>query len=101
MALIFTIIGDANVSRNMTALNMASRDVIKNAQLLDGSALATFDNALNDVRPESNVLIIASITEYLLCGGFTGTVSSTIEPVLSSFKTKVFGFCAFRPTLQV
>ena len=97
----FSVIGDANVTRNMTGLNMASREVMGNSQVLQCSSMATIDQALNDVRPESEALIVACITEFLLCGGDSGTIYSTIDPVLAAFSTKMKGFCAFRPQLQV
>lgn len=97
----FSVIGDANITRNMTGLNVASREVMGNAQVLECLSMATIDQALNDVRPESEALIIACITEFLLCGGDCGTIYSSIDPVLAAFSTKIKGFCAFRPQLQV
>ena len=97
----FSVIGDANITRNMTGLNVASREVMGNAQVLEGLTMATIDQALNDVRPESEALIIACITEFLLCGGDCGTIYSSIDPVLAAFSTKIKGFCAFRPQLKV
>ena len=101
MSNIFTIIGDANVRRNMTGLNMASREVMKNSQIIDCSSMSTLDDALTNVRGESNVLIIASITEFLLASGDCGTISAAIDPVLASFRTTIHGFCAFKPAFQV
>ena len=98
---LFTIIGDANVRRNMTGLNMASREVMKTAQIVDCDSMASLDSALTEVRQESTVLIIASITEFLISGGFCGTIWSSIDPTLASFATKINNFCNYRPTLQV
>ena len=98
---LFTIIGDANVRRNMTGLNMASREVMKTAQIVDCDSMASLDSALTEVRQESTVLIIASITEFLVSGGFCGTICSSIDPTLASFATKINNFCNYRPTLQV
>ena len=101
MSPLFTIIGDANVRRNMTGLNIASRASMKSAQTIDCDSLATLDRAFQEVRAESEVLILASITEFLLSGGFSGTIFSTIDPILANFVTKVVGFSAFRPNLKV
>ena len=98
---IFSIIGDANVKRNMTQLNVASREAMKSAQVIECISLSTLDAALNDVRGEAVVLIVASITEFIISNGFSGTVQSSIEPVLGSYVTKICSFCAFRPQLQV
>ena len=98
---LFTVIGDANFRRNMTGLNIASRDSMKTAQLIDCTHLSALDNALREVRPDSSVLILASMTEFLIGGGDCGTIFSSIDPVLSAVATQMSGFCAFRPTLQV
>ena len=85
----------------MTQLNVASREAMKSAQVIECISLSTLDAALNDVRGEAVVLIVASITEFIISNGFSGTVQSSIEPVLGSYVTKICSFCAFRPQLQV
>ena len=97
---LFTVIGDANVRRNMIGMNIASRECMKTAQIIDCSALVGLDQALNEVRAESNVLILASVTEFLLANGDCGTIFSSIDPVLCDLTTKIVGFCAYRPHLQ-
>ena len=97
---LFSFIGDANVKRKMTGLNIASREAIKSAQVLDCSLMSELDTALQAVRPESDVLI-ASMTEFLLAAGDCGTIFSSIDPILASLVTKIVGFCAFKSTLQV
>ena len=98
---LFTMIGDANVRRNMTGLNIASREVMKSAQVIDCASPATLDAAQNDVRNESSVLIVACLTEFIISNRFWGTILSSVGPVLASFVTTICGFCAFRPHLQV
>lgn len=98
---LFTLIGDLNIKRNMTGLNIASREVMKSAQVLECVSMATLDDALNDVRNESTVLIIAAFTEFLLSGGDCGTVASSIDSILAQLATKIIGFCSFRPNLKV
>lgn len=71
---LFSFIGDANVKRKMTGLNIASREAIKSAQVLDCSLMSELDTALQAVRPESDVLILASMTEFLLAAGDCGTI---------------------------
>ena len=97
---IFTIVGDANVRRNMTALNIASRSTMKNAQILDHVGVP-LDQVLQGVRQESNVCIIASITDVLISGGDCGTIFSTIDPILASLHASISAFCVSRPSLQV
>ena len=98
---LFTVIGDQNIRRNMTGLNMASREVMQRAQVLDCVSMSTLDSALQDVRQESTVLIVAAITEFLMSQGDCGTIYSSIDPVLATFMSAMKGFCAFRPDLQV
>ena len=84
----------------MTGLNMASRDTMKNAQIIDYIAPASFDASFNQVRAEAEVCIIAALTDLILAGGDSGTISASIDPILLSFRTKLFDFCASRPALQ-
>ena len=97
----FSIIGDANVRRNMTLLNVASREVMKAAQVIDYTGVAPLTTALEEIRPESSVIIIAAITDLLLSGGDCGTISSSIDPVLDSFFSAVSGYCVAHPSHQV
>ena len=96
-----SIIGDANIRRNMTGLNMASRESMKNSQVIDCSVLASFDAALGSVRSESSVCIVASITEFLVASGDCGTIFSTIDPILATFVQKLHDFCGRHPALKV
>ena len=98
---LFTIIGDSNVRRNMTSLNVASRTSMKTAQVLDCANLASLDSCFQEVKAETEVLIVAAVTEFLLSGGNCGTILSTIDPVLATFASKIINFCAFRPHLKV
>ena len=56
-----SIIGDANVRRNMTGLNIASRDSMKTAQVIDCASMVALDAAFQEVRAETEVLILATI----------------------------------------
>ena len=55
----------------------------------------------SEVRPESSVCIVAAITEMLLTADNTGTVASSIESVLHSFKSRLITLCNARPSLTV
>ena len=101
MSRLISIIGDANVRRNMTGLNVASREAMKNAQIIDYIPPTSFDSAFNEIRPEAEVCIIAALTDLLLSGGDGGTIFATVDPILDSFRSKVFNLCTTRPALQV
>ena len=98
---LFSIVGDANVRRNMIGLNIASRATMKSAQVIDCVQMCNLEAALNKVRAESEVLIVACITEFLISGGDCGTLASSIDPALTSFSTLMHRFCAARQNLQV
>lgn len=98
---VYTIIGDANVRRNMTALNVASREVMKKAEVIDCVQLTTLDSALSKVRVESSILIVASVTEFLLSGGDCGSIASSIDHILTSFVAKVTSFCSSHQAMKV
>ena len=98
---LFTIIGDGNVRRNMTGLNVASRETMKNAQIIDYLGVGSINVALQEVRPESQVCIVAAITDLLVSGGDCGTIFASIDPPLTSFRDRIVAFCTARPLLQV
>ena len=93
-----SIVGDPNVRRNMTGLNIGSREVMKSAQVIDYTT--TIDQALQEVRPESNVCIIACITDLLMSNGFCGTVYASVDQLLSSFTASVTSYSAAHPAVQ-
>ena len=100
MSRLISIIGDANVRRNMTGLNLGSREVMKNAQVIDYSAPASFESVFKEIRPEAEVCIIAALTDLILSGGDSGTIFASIDPILTSFRAKVFILCDAKPNLQ-
>ena len=101
MSRLFSIVGDSNVRRNMTGLNIASRETMKAAQVIDCTSLLSLEASLTEVRAESNVCIVAAITDFLLASGDCGTISAAIDPILDGFSKRIFSFCNARPTLQV
>ena len=101
MSWLFSVVGDSNVRRNMTGLNIASREVMKSSQIIDCASLSSLDVALGEVRRESNVCIVAALTDFLLTSGDCGTISSAVDPVLDSFRSKIATFCNARQDLQV
>ena len=101
MSRLCSIVGDSNVQRNMTGLNTASREAMKQAQVTDCEVLASFEAALAEVRAESNVCIIATMTGFILASGDCGTISSAVDPVLDSVSKMLTRFCNARQDLQV
>ena len=101
MAWLVSIIGDANVRRNMTGLNVASREAMKNAQVIDFPGLTPVDQPLAEVRSESNVCIFAALTDPIVANGDCGTVFASVDPVLSSIHQSISAYCLAHPDVQV
>ena len=74
---------------------------MKSAQVIDCVLLSSLAASLQEVRSESQVVILASITEFLLVGHAGGTVTAHIDPILTSFSSLIGNFCTSRPTTQV
>ena len=85
----------------MTGLNVASRDNMKAADIIDYVGASPFEQALQLVKPDSDACIIAALTVFIMAGGDAGTISSSIDPAFDMLRTKIFRFCAFRPCLLV
>ena len=100
---LFSIVGDANVRRNMTGLNVASRESMKTAQIIDynSGGNVSIDAAFQEVRPESNVCIVSAITDLILSGGDCGTIFASIDPALNDFHARLSAFCTVRSSMQV
>ena len=86
---LYTIIGDGNVRRNMTSLNMGSRESMKSAQIISCPALPGLSSAFSEIRKESTVFIFAGVTQLLLSTPECSTVYATIDPVLSALKESI------------
>ena len=46
MSRLISVVGDSNVRRNMTSLNIASREAMKNGEVIDCSDMTSLDSAL-------------------------------------------------------
>ena len=85
----------------MTGLNIASREVMKNAQVIDYHGVSPVNQALSEIRPESTICIFAGITEPLLTNGDCGTINASVDPVLTDLFTSLSNFSLAHPVLQV
>ena len=98
---LYTIIGDANVRRNMTGLNVASREAMKSAQIVDFLGLTPIDQALLEVRPESSICIVSALTDPIVANGDCGTVFASVDPILTSLHASIAAYCSAHPQIQV
>ena len=100
-AQLYTVVGDANIRRNMTNMNAASREAMTTARVIDCLALATLAQALRDVSADTTVLLVQCITSILVSSPDAGSVFGTIDPVLGEFNTLVRGYASSHQAVQV
>ena len=65
VAAVFSVIGDSNVQRNLVDYNWTGREEMKAAQLIPCTSMSVFQACLSKVRPETNVLILSCLSNFL------------------------------------
>ena len=98
---LFAVIGDANVRRNMTQMNMGSRQSMSTAKVIDCSSLSGHAQALREVPDDATVCVVQCLTGFLVSATDAGSVFSTIDPVLAEFNTTLRGFVEARHSVKV
>ena len=63
--LVFSVIGDSNVQRNLVDYNYKGRQVMIQSQLIPCTSMTTFSASLAKVRPESNLLILSVLSNFI------------------------------------
>jgi hypothetical protein len=100
ITMVFTILGDTNIRRNVTSLNMESRELLKGSQVVDFKKFSEFESSVASIRAESTVCLIAGLTEALSSLSDAGSVLSTIDTPLSDFRDQLRGFASSRTGLH-
>ena len=98
---VFSIIGDSNVRRNMTAMNIASRQSLATCQMIDCPDLNNLEGAFASIRDTSTVCVFSAISELLVHCEDRGTVQSSVEHVMTSLAGKLGILCRARSGLTV
>ena len=98
---LYAVVGDGNVRRNMTTMNIASRPSMSTAKVIDCQSFDQFPAALGDVPADATVLIVQSLTSFLCACPDTGSIYSTIDPLLTEFSNQLREYCSRRATLLV
>ena len=98
---VYSIIGDSNIRRNMTSMNIASRQSMASCQVLDCPGLNELEGVLASVRDSSTVCVFSAISELLVHCEDRGTVQSSVEHVMSSLSAKLAILCRARSGLSV
>ena len=98
---LYVIIGDLNVRQNMTAMNIASREAMSTARVIDCLALSDLAQAMRDVPNEAGICIVQSITSFLVGAAEAGTVYGSVDPVLAEFNTTLRSFASSRASTHI
>ena len=86
--LVFSLLGDSNVVRNMTPFNCRDRPLINSAQLIPCGRLDLLAESLHQIRAESNICLMSCVTNFLTgsdSAQVSGSVSQRIDPILIEF----------------
>ena len=81
----FSLVGDSNVRRHMNPTNCRDRPLMSGCQQIPCMKMSTFVESLKSIRSESNVCIVACLTNFLTGSTETGVVSHRIVPILQDF----------------
>ena len=81
--LLFSLIGDSNVKRNMTPTACRDRPHMMSAQVLLCSRLEVFKQSLKSIKSESNVCVVACLSNFISSSEDTSeSVSHRVGPIL-------------------
>ena len=93
----FSLLGDSNVSRNLTKTTLRSNPVLKLTQIIPCGHIGLFSEALKNVRAESSVCIVACLTNFLTSSDGNSSVASRVEPVLQQIVVQLHEACVRAP----
>ena len=98
---VYSIVGDSNIRRNMTSMNIASRQTMSSCQVLDCPGLQELEGVLASIRDSSTVCVFSAISELLVHCEDRGSVQSSVEHVMTSLSAKLSILCKARSALNV
>ena len=98
----FTLIGDSNIRNHINKTSIRASPSIKAAQILTCGSVQIFKETLDKVRDESNVCILACLTNFLTGSGPEGpdSISQRINPVLQDLRETLLEVCDSLPDRQ-
>ena len=96
--LLFSLIGDSNLKRNMNPTNCVDRPQMTAAQVILCSRFEVFAQSLRNIRQESNVVVLACVSNFLtLSEDTSSTLSHRVDPILDEFFSLVSEDCQTHP----
>ena len=97
-ALLFSLIGDSNVRRNMTPFNCHDRPAQLSAETKICGKIDIFAETLRSTMAESTAVIISCLTNFIAeSEGSSNSVSMRIQPVLLQACDVLLDFCDEQP----
>ena len=99
----FSIVGDVNVSQNMTALNQRASPLMEDCQVVSCKKLSAFADTLRSIRSSTNTCIVSCITGFLTDLSRRGSSSATarVEPVLDEVRDILSEFSTSNPDVFI
>ena len=97
---VFSIIGDSNVKRNVTQTNSRACPQLKGCQVLTCHKVQLLDEAVGQLRPESNVCLLACITNFLISSEEDSMVSKRVEPIFEELCSVLQASCSAHPEMS-
>ena len=84
---VFSLLGDSNVRNNLNKTAYRANPAIKAAEVLSCGHFEIFRDTLLKIRPESNVCLIACITNFMTSiDDGPSSVSQRVQPVLQDVR---------------
>ena len=96
----FSVLGDSNVQRNVNKTSIRANPLVKSSQMIPCGHLAVFSEALQKVRPESSICVVACLTNFLTNADGNATAGSRVEPVLQTVLAALQESCEGSPERQ-
>ena len=96
--MLFCLIGDSNVKRNMNPTNCNDRPQMMSAQVLVCNRFEVFGTALRSVKEDVDVCVLSCLSNFLTSTEETSTtVSHRVSPILTEFLALVVSACEEHP----
>ena len=100
----FSIPGDSNINRNMTALNRRASPLMEEAQVISCRKLSTLADCLRSIRSSSDSCIVSCLTNFLTdisTRGSSVSASVRVEPVLQEVRDMLSDFSTRNPDVML
>lgn len=94
---VFSLIGDSNVRRFLTSVNRRACPDINDTQIQSCGKLSMLAEGIRQVRPESNVILITCVTNFITDSVGSASVGVRVEPVIARFKAIIESECVSSP----